>query len=484
MNCNADINHYKEIKMQNFKYSIIFMMAFPFLIGCSQANEKKNTLKTDENGFVILSDTEIENLIKRSYQYVALYNVNNKFALSQGGWNTLQAGTKLKDHTMTDIARPNNDSFYSSALFDLTGDPMILYMPSFNSNYVSLMVTAYDHYVDVPKASRNGDFKKAEHILFYSDRTQGYDGQEVEGVENIYKTTGDYISAVFRIMPHAADPERFKDIVEEIGEIKIMTFSEFNGSEAIPAESVSFPDVGQTDMDVFENNLLEVMQFVFNHISFDPEEELDQKLLEAYKPLGIVPGKEYNPEEVKIDGKKFREVAEQIQRESLGKWSDPDLIKTLSPKMFKTKGLTDLETLVAVSLAGPIGLPMEEAMYPNVTTVDGEPMNAMNDYVVKMQKEDMPPAQAFWSLTLYDKANGFFIPNDSRKYSVGENAGFKLNDEGGIEIYVAAEKPAGVPEENWLPLNRKDEEIDLILRVYVPDLERMKTWQAPKAEKL
>ena len=107
---------------------------------------------------------------------------------------------------------------------------------------------------------------------------------------------------------------------------------------------------------------------------------------------------------------------------------------------------------------------MEEAMYPNVTTVDGEPMNAMNDYVVKMQKEDMPPAQAFWSLTLYNKANGFFIPNDRKKYSVGENAGFKLNDEGGIDIYVAAEKPDGVPEENWLPLNRQDEEIDLILR--------------------
>jgi len=37
-----------------------------------------------------------------------------------------------------------------------------------------------------------------------------------------------------------------------------------------------------------------------------------------------------------------------------------------------------------------------------------------------------------------------------KKYSVGENAGMKLNAEGGIEIYVAAEKPKGAPEENWL----------------------------------
>ena len=101
-----------------------------------------------------------------------------------------------------------------------------------------------------------------------------------------------------------------------------------------------------------------------------------------------------------------------------------------------------------------------------------------------MTKEAMPPAQAFWSLTLYDKANGFFIPNERKKYSVGENAGYKLNDDGGIEIYVADKKPDGVPEENWLPIDRKDEDIDIILRVYVADLEKMKTWEAPKAEKM
>jgi len=68
-----------------------------------------------------------------------------------------------------------------------------------------------------------------------------------------------------------------------------------------------------------------------------------------------------------------------------------------------------------------------------------------------------------------------------KKYSVGENAGMKLNAEGGIEIYVAAEKPKGVPEENWLPIERKDEGLDLIMRIYVPELEKLKTWQAPKA---
>jgi len=64
---------------------------------------------------------------------------------------------------------------------------------------------------------------------------------------------------------------------------------------------------------------------------------------------------------------------------------------------------------------------------------------------------------------------------------VGENAGYKLDDDGGIEIHVAAEKPANIPAENWLPINRGDEGLDIIMRVYVPDLERYKTWKPPKA---
>lgn len=80
--------------------------------------------------------------------------------------------------------------------------------------------------------------------------------------------------------------------------------------------------------------------------------------------------------------------------------------------------------------------------------------------------------------------NGFFIPNDRKKYSVGENGGMQLNEDGGIEIYVAEKKPEGVPEENWLPLNRGDYGIDVVLRLYVPYLEEFANWEPPKAEKL
>jgi hypothetical protein len=304
-------------------------------------------------------------------------------------------------------------------------------------------------------------------------------------VDRLFEATGDFVSAVFRVMPHASEPDRVARITQQARSVKAVSLSEYRGGQAPPEDSVAFPPVGETDRDVFGNNLLEVMQFVFNHTTFDPDNAMDQAVLAAYRPLGIKPGQAYDPARVAvIDGARFRETAQRIQRQYLETMADGQKSKELRPLMFQPKGVTSLEAVLAVSIIGPIGVPQEEAVYPPVAAADGKPLNALHDYVIRMSKDQLPPAGAFWSLTLYDLDQGFFIPNDRRKYSVGENAGMKLNPDGGIDIYVAARAPAGVPVENWLPIERKEMPLSLILRVYAPDLERMKTWTAPRAERL
>jgi hypothetical protein len=432
-----------------------------------------------------LSDEQVENIVRRSYQYVAMYNVNNKFALGYGGWNTCAADVRLKDHTMRDIARPNNDTFYISCLLDLRNDAMILEIPAFDSKYVSLMVTGYDHYVNIPMSTRLGDFGAPARIALYTARTRGYAGQPVDGVDRLVEATGDFVSAVFRVMPHASEPERLARIVQQARAVKVMSLSEYRGGQAPPPDSVAFPPVGETDVDVFRNNLLEVMQFVFNHTTFDPHNAMDQAVLAAYKPLGIEPGRRYDAATVAaIDGARYGAAAQRLHRQMLATMADAFKSNELGALMFQPKGVTNLETVLTVSIVGPIGLPREEAVYPPVASADGQPLNALHDYVIRMPRDRLPPAGAFWSVTLYDLDQGFFIPNDRKKYSVGENAGMKLNADGGIDIYIAATQPAGVPAENWLPVERKDVALNLLLRIYVPDLERMKTWVPPKAERI
>jgi hypothetical protein len=295
--------------------------------------------------------------------------------------------------------------------------------------------------------------------------------------------TGDFVSAAFRVMPHANDKERYEKIIGQMQSVKVMTLSELQGKPARAINDVQFPDVGQTDPDVYENNFLEVMQFVVNHTSFDPGDDLDMAFLSAMKPLGVEPGKTFDKDKVaNIDGKRFREMSEKVRQGEFARAQDPAETAKYGLGLFQPKGQMPLHLLVLQSVIGPIGQPAMEAVYPPVVTADGQPMNAQNDYVIRMSKDEMPPAKAFWSLTLYDTANGFFIPNDRKKYSVGENAGMEFDADGGIEIYVAAEQPEGVPEENWLPINRQDENLDIIMRLYMPDLEQYETWSAPTAE--
>ncbi len=378
-----------------------------------------------------LSDEQIENLVRLSYPYVAMYNVNNKFALDysagSGGWNEIVANTALADHTFQSIARPNNDTLYLAAMIDVRQEPMILEFPSFDSKYVSLMVTAYDHYVNIPMSTTQGDFDKPSRILFYSQRTQDYRGDPVRGVDRVMELTGDFVSAVIRVMPHANEPARLERNLTAMREARLRTLSDYLGQDAGEVEFVpwqtppgveraldvrrheaEFPAFGRTDFDVFEDNLLEVMQFVFNHTTFDPKDDHDQALLAAYKPLGVEPGKAFDPgAAAQIDGQQFRAVAQAVARQALAQLSDPEFLKKNTMGLFLPKGEMDQELLVFLSIIGPIGQPAHQALYPPITTVDGEPMNAMHDYVIRMDANSLPPANAFWSVTLYDTENGF-----------------------------------------------------------------------------
>ncbi len=437
-----------------------------------------------------LTAAEMENLVRRSYQYVALYDTllnftfNKKNPFAAGGWNKTHYPQGLMDASVRAIPRPNNDTLYVLSLLDLRAEPVIIHYPAFSSRFVSLETSAMDHYVEIPLATSKGDFKKPTTFLYYSARTEGYKGEPVQGVDKIMEMSGDFAVAFLRVMPEATDPAKFKANMAAISKVKLQTLSEFHGKPRKPADKTVFPPYGNAS-DTYAQHFLPVMQFVFNHTTFDPNNEMDQAALAALKAVGVEPGKQYDADRVPaIDGKQLAAVAEEVAKEQLGIWTDPKKAAPFLTKLFQPKGHMDIDTMVLQSVVGPIGQPADQAMYPGVATSDGQPMNAQHDYVIRMTKAELPPAIAFWSATLYDAKQGFFIPNKEKKYSVGQNAGMKLNASGGIEIHIAAEQPQGVPAENWLPITREDLALNVIMRVYQPDLEKMKTWKAPKAEML
>ena len=437
---------------------------------------------------VELSDADAQNVVRRSLQYVALYDTllnftfNKKNPFASGDWNKTHYPQGLMDASVRAIPRPNNDTLYVLSLMDLRQDPVVIHYPAFSSRFVSLETSSMDHYVNMPLATSKGDFKKPTTFLYYSAHTEGYKGEPVKGVDKIMELSGDFAIAFLRVMPEASDPAKFKANMAAIKKVKMQTLSEFQGKPRKAADKTVFPTFGKME-DTYAQQFLPVMQFVFNHLSFDPNNEMDQQALAAMKPLGVEPGKTYHASgHGEVDGKQLGKVFAAVSQKENAIWNNPKLAGPFLTKMFQPKGHMTIDAMVLQSAVGPLGQPADQAMYPGIATTDGKPMNAQHDYVIRMTKAELPPAIAFWSLTLYDTKEGFFIPNKENKYSVGANAGMKLNAKGGIDVYVAAAQPKGVPAENWLPITRGDLGIGLIMRVYQPDLGKMKTWKAPKAE--
>ena len=230
-------------------------------------------------------------------------------------------------------------------------------------------------------------------MLLFSERTEAYDGRSVPQVERVFEASGDFISAVLRIMPHSTDSERFESIKQQMRSVRLLTLSEFTKVEPKTVSEPGFPPVGQADIDVFANKLLEVMQFVFNHTTFDPDDPIDQAPLDMYQPMGVVPGRSYQPDKVaELDSERLRAIALEVQRSEFARAMNPATMQQAGQFMFQAKGEIPLDFLVMQSLTGPIGLPRQEAMYFPVVEADGKTLNALHDYVIHMDADSMPPA--------------------------------------------------------------------------------------------
>lgn len=97
----------------------------------------------------------------------------------------------------------------------------------------------------------------------------------------------------------------------------------------------------------------------------------------------------------------------------------------------------------------------------------GARLNGGNRYTVTFPKDQTPPVNGFWSLTLYNEHH-FFAPNEIKRYSTGtKNKGLKLNPDGSLTILVQADAPLESQHGNWLPAP-KDADFTLYVRAYWP----------------
>jgi hypothetical protein len=108
---------------------------------------------------------------------------------------------------------------------------------------------------------------------------------------------------------------------------------------------------------------------------------------------------------------------------------------------------------------------VQEAAYWTTTKDSaGQTLRGQHEYVLHFPAGQLPPNDAFWSLTMTDVV-GYMVRNPIDRYSVGSRSGLVPNADGSIDIYLQRTAPAG-HEANWLPA--RPGHFKLMLRAYLP----------------
>jgi hypothetical protein len=125
-----------------------------------------------------------------------------------------------------------------------------------------------------------------------------------------------------------------------------------------------------------------------------------------------------------------------------------------------------------------------DACYP-VTEVDadGKPLDGANRYLIRFAgKDDLPPVNGFWSLTMYN-AEYFFVANPLNRYTLSQRDKLQANADGSIDLYIQKDSPGKEKEANWLPA--PEGKFILMLRLYWPKEAFLDgTWKPPAVKKV
>ena len=124
----------------------------------------------------------------------------------------------------------------------------------------------------------------------------------------------------------------------------------------------------------------------------------------------------------------------------------------------------------AAAKAGIYGNDAVEAMYPLTRKdADGQALDgSKHRYTLTFAKGEMPPVNAFWSITMYDGKNQLLVANPINRYLVNSPMlpGMKKNADGSLTLTIQKDSPGKAKEANWLPA--PDGPIYMVMRLYWP----------------
>jgi hypothetical protein len=220
-------------------------------------------------------------------------------------------------------------------------------------------------------------------------------------------------------------------------------------------------------------------------LKVNPPHITDEPIIAQMKRIGIEPGKSFDISKVDPAVQRALDSAPQ-DAQKLMAWKLSTLAGVVNGWSMNTDtmgvyGNYYLKRAIVTEIGLGANLP-EDAIYPiNLFDSTRQPLDGANKYTIHFDKGATPPADAFWSITLYDK-DGFQVANGLNRFAVSSWMPFKYNGDGSLDLYFQNESPGADLEANWLPAPRGP--FNLTMRLYAPRSEALTgKWNPPPVVK-
>ncbi len=393
------------------------------------------------------------------------------------------------DATFKDVTAPNADTLYTTAWIDVSKEPWVLSLPDANDRYYLFpMLDGWTDVFQVPGKRTTGTGAQK-----YAITGPGWKGTLPDGVVE-YKSPTSIVWLLGRIYC-TGTPEDYDTVHKLQDEISIVPLSSYGKPYTPPAGEVDASvdmktavreQVNKLSADEYFNLLAKLMQD-------NPPNAADEPMLKKMAKLGIVPGQPF-------DGSKLGSVAKdefskvpKIANDKIMRWMKEGIVagdmKLEHGWVFTTKtglyGVNYIQRALITAIGLGANRP-QDAVYP---TSEGpnvaESYNGKNKYVMHFDKGQLPPAEGFWSVTMYD-GDYFFVDNPLNRYSISARQDLKKNDDGSVDLYFQHDSPGADKESNWLPAPA--DKFILMMRLYWPSEKNPSiidgSWKIPAAKKV
>jgi hypothetical protein len=382
---------------------------------------------------------------------------------------------------MKAVVRPNFDTLYSSAWLDLTKEPLVVSVPDTGGRYY--LFPMLDMWTDVFASPgwRTTGTQAANFLV----TPPGWTGTVPNGIQQIKAPTF-YVWIIGRTK---TDGPPDYDAVHKIqAGYKVRPLSQWGkNSQAVTGSVDSTVDMKtppKVQVDTMSAD--KYFSYAAELLKSQPPHITDEPIVARMKRVGIEPGKSFDF--AKLDPAIQKALASSPEdAQKLMKWKVPTLARVVNYWSMNTDtmgvyGNYYLKRAIVAQMGLGANLP-EDAIYPlNLGDDTGKPLDGANKYTIHFDKATIPPAEAFWSITLYD-AEGFQVANALNRFAVSSWMPFKYNADGSLDLYFQSESPGSNKEANWLPAPKGA--FNLCMRLYAPKSDALTgKWNPPPVTKV